>query len=295
MQVDLTDYTSADLSFHRFLDDNLLTGSHLTVAVKANRTYKTLASWDEKDGDKVWHYTTYSLDEYAGKEVTVRFTAKANTPLDLSSLFGGTATKTSMAMDNVTIQGVRVNDTPDLIVQRVSVDKDTVDGGGTVKLKYAVKNTGIAAIRNSVVSVYRHDNETDTPATGEPVTTSTRAHIGARGGYGTAVTVRTPSVPEDTVVYYYVCVSSADTEHCGDPVTVTVKKTEVPAETPEEMPETVNLVVHGVSVDKDTADGGTAVRIRFTIRNDGTASLRGTVHVYRHDTKTNIPSAGGER
>ena len=230
MQIDLTDYTSADLSFHRWLDDSLLAGSHLTVAVQESRT---LASYDKEAGDGVWHYGTFSLDEYAGKEVTLRFTARVT--FDLSSLFGGGSTR-FVALDNVTVQGVRsaTDDTPDLVVQRVSVNADSADSGANIRIGYTVKNTGTSVIRNSVVSVYRHAEETDTPATGgETAATRTRAYVNANSSYGTFATVKTPSVSEDTDMHYYVCVSAADAVHCNGPVTVTVKK-QVVVEEPEE-------------------------------------------------------------
>ena len=109
---------------------------------------------------------------------------------------------------------------------------------------------------------------------------------------------------KDTDVHYYVCVSSDGTEHCGDPLTVTVTKTETPEEPEEETPKpeepaidngTGRLLVYSVSVSPDTVNGGDTVNLRFAIQNDGTVSLRGTVHIYRHDTKTNTPSTGGEQ
>ena len=160
-RIDLTGYATASLSFHRLLDDALLTGDNLTVSVKENRTYKTLGSWDKDDADDVWHYNTLSLDGYAGKEITVRFSAKATT-FDLSSLFGGDTAddgeKAIIGVDNVSVRGV-AGDAPDTIIVTATTDDAVVDSGAIVKVRYNVANRGTTSVRDGTVPTPDRDGD----------------------------------------------------------------------------------------------------------------------------------------
>ena len=60
--------------------------------------------------------------------------------------------------------------------------------------------------------------------------------------------------------------------------------------------EAANLVVRDVSVSPKSADSGASVKVRYSVKNAGTASAsQGNVSVYRHFSTTDTPATGGER
>ena len=153
--VDLTGYTGASLSFHRFLSDDLLTGSHLTVAVKENRTYKNIDSWDRQDGDGVWHHTPSPSTTTSGKR-SLSGSPRRRSPPWTSPPCSGTEVTVRTALDNLEVRGTP---TAGLVIQDVSVNKDTVKSGDTVKVRWTVRNSGTDTVRNVNVSIYRHDRK----------------------------------------------------------------------------------------------------------------------------------------
>lgn len=248
--MDLSGYSSVTLSLHRWLDDAMDAGDTFVVEVGNDGVYRTVGSWDSDDGDDVWHYNTFTLDrQQLGEQTTVRITVTMSSLSGLFSLFSGSEDETEervMAVDNVRVQGTEA---ANLVVRDVSVSPKSADSGASVQVRYSVKNAGTASASQGNVSVYRHFSKTDTPATGgERVSTfAMQSSLAPGAGFDRAANIRTPSVSEDTVVYYYVCVDAADGEeqtddNCGDPVTVTVKAEvttpdpETPVETPVETP-----------------------------------------------------------
>ena len=244
--LDLSGYSSATLSLHRWLDDVLNAGDTFVVEVGNDGVYRTVGSYDSDDGDDVWHYNTFTLDrQHLGEKTTVRITVTMSSISDLFSLFSGSdeTEERVVAVDNVLIQGT---ETANLVVHSVSVSPESVDrGGASVRIQYSIKNTGTALAGKENVSVYRHFSKTDNPATGgkQVSTFAMQSSLAPDAGFSRAANIRTPSVSEDTVIYYYVCVDAADGEeqiddNCGGPVTVTVraKVVETPAEEPAETP-----------------------------------------------------------
>ena len=213
--------------------------------------YRMVGSWDSDAGDGVWHHHTIALNEEdLGEKTTVRITATLPSAFNLFDLFNSNSDTEAriMALDNVVIQGTgTVADTPNLTMRDVSVNTNTVDSGSQIKIRYSVNNTGTATASKETVSVYRHTSATDTPETGgtQVSTFIMRSTLVSRGGFSRSTNVKTPSVSEDTVMHYYICVSPAEGEtkaddNCGH-VTVTVQaeevpKPETPAETPTEEP-----------------------------------------------------------
>ena len=225
--------------------------------------YHTVGSWDGDDGDGVWHHNTITLDEqHLGEETTVRIKAT------FCLFFCGDENKERVvAVDNVLIQGIETpepevpveepeepadtqdQDLPNLVAH-ISVSPDSANSGTSVKVQYSVKNTGTARSGRESITVYRHLSETDNPETGgwQISTFTMRSPLAPGAEFSQVTDAETPSVSEDTLVYYYACVSVAEGEvqtddNCDDPVTVTVKakttetpEPEVPAEEPEETP-----------------------------------------------------------
>ena len=255
--MDLSGYSSATLSLHRWLDDALDAGDTFVVEVGNDGVYRPVGSWGSDAGDDVWHYNTFTLDQqHLGEQTTVRITVTMSSFSDLFSLFGGGNEETEervVAVDNVLIQGM---ETANLVVHDVSVSPQSVNSGASVEVRYSVKNAGTADASKGNVFVYRHRSRTDTPATGgtQVSTFAMQSSLAPDAGFSRAANVRTPSVSADTVIYYYVCVDAADGEaqlddNCGGPVTATVraKVVETPepevVETPTEEPGTDNQQV----------------------------------------------------
>ena len=233
--VDLSGASSATLSFHRWIDDTFAGSDTFTVEVGNDGVYDRLATFS--DGDDVWHYKTYTLDEqHLSEKTTFRFTANIG-GFDLSSLFGGDeSAERVVAIDNVSVQGVQEQpDRPNLVVQNVSVSPTRVKSGGQIKIRYSVKNSGTArAGGGGSIRIYRHLSETDDPTTGgtqvgtSPLTTS----LGVRSGLTRATNIKTPTFSSATTIYYYVCVDVADGEeqvddNCGEAAVVKVRATVV--------------------------------------------------------------------
>ena len=249
--LDLSGYSSATLSLHRWLDDALDAGDTFVVEVGNDGVYRPVGSWGSDAGDDVWHYNTFTLDQqHLGEQTTVRITVTMSSFSGLFSLFGGGGEETEervVAVDNVLIQGVEA---ANLVVHDVSVSPKSVSSGASVEVRYSVKNAGTADASKGNVFVYRHRSRTDTPATGgtKVSTFAMQASLAPGTGFSRAANVRTPSVSADTVIYYYVCVDAADGEaqlddNCGGPVTATVRakvvktpEPEVPVETPTDEP-----------------------------------------------------------
>lgn len=63
--IDLTGYTSATLSFWRFVDSSLDSGEYLRVQASDGTTWRTIYSWTHGSGDDGrWHEETYDLSPY---------------------------------------------------------------------------------------------------------------------------------------------------------------------------------------------------------------------------------------
>ena len=198
----------------------------------------------------------------------------------------------------------------------VSVNTDTVDSGAQIKIRYAVKNTGTATCRQR--DRLRISSHILQPAprrqggdTGRHLCHAVNPRPRAAGS-ADATNIKTPSVSGDTVIYYYVCISAAEGEtqtddNCGH-VTVTVKGKAEVAETPVEEPETPaeepeeeevteepapNLVMYSVSVTPEETDAGASIKLRYGVKNTGTATAsEEAVSIYRHTSATNTPETG---
>ena len=255
--LDLSGYSAATLSLHRWLDDAMDTGDTFAVEVGNDGVYRTVGSWDSDDGDDVWHYNTFTLNErHLGEKTTVRITVSMSSSLsDLFSLFGGGSSEEKeervMAVDNVVLQGTEiatVKDIPNLVVHNVSVTPKRADSDTSVKVRYSVRNDGTARAGKENVSVYRHRSATSNPVTGgtKVYTFAMLSTLAPGAGFGRPATVKTPTVSKNTTVYFYVCVDATENEeqtddNCSGPVTVTVAKAktpepETPVETPIEIP-----------------------------------------------------------
>jgi len=291
--IDLSDYTSATLSLHRWIDDALDSGEFLAVEIGANDNYHRLATWGEESGDDVWRYNTYDIaEEYLGEQTTIRFIAN----IGRKSLFDSSdQEEKAVAIDNVMVQGVVPKETaPNLTIPSISVvDTD----GARIRIRFSVRNDGTATASTERLVAYRHLAETDDPTTGgsrvSSGSTSRPLDVGASVTKSFSTTL--PSVTSDTTFYYYVCVDAADGEeqvvdNCNY-VTVTAEASieEKPVETGKP-----NLVVQSVSASPTHADSNTQVSLRFSVKNIGTAPATSeNIRIYRHHFQTANPTSGG--
>ena len=309
--IDLSGYTSATLSFHRWVDDGLSGGEFLAVEVGSNGAYQRLETWEDDDGDDVWRYKTYTLDEkYLGEEITIRFIARLGL-LDLSSLFdNSTPAEKIVAIDNVTVQGAQETQEeeedegeslPDLAVYNVSASPSSVETGTSVNVRFSVQNNGTASPILKNVRIYRHRSRTSNPTRGGseagriPVFTP-----GSNASLTQSISASTPNVSSTTTFYYYVCIDALDGEkktdnNCGGPAIVRVKaKTDDASEDTSTDTQTGTLTIQSVSISYESPlRSGETATIRVTLRNNGSvrASSR-AVQVYQRTTRTGDPKSG---
>ena len=79
--LDLSGYSSANLTFWRSVDSNLEAGEYLKVEAYDGSSWNTIYNWSPSLGgdDNTWHYESYNLSPYLGTtDFNVRFVAKAN-------------------------------------------------------------------------------------------------------------------------------------------------------------------------------------------------------------------------
>lgn len=77
--IDLSGYTSATLSFWRFVDRSLDNNEYLKVKISANggTTWTEIAMWTHGDGDDdQWHQETFDLAGYLTSDFKVQFITK---------------------------------------------------------------------------------------------------------------------------------------------------------------------------------------------------------------------------
>ena len=303
--IDLSGYTSATLSFHRWIDDGLSGGEFLAVEVGSNGAYQRLETWEDDDGDDVWRYKTYTLDEkYLGEEITIRFIARLGV-LDLSSLFdNSTPAEKIVAIDNVTVQGAQEtqeeeedegSSLPDLAVYNVSALPTTVETGTSVNVRFSVQNNGTAPSSMKNVRIYRHRSLTSTPKRGG----SEAARIpmftpGSNASLTRTLSASTPNVSSTTTFYYYVCIDAIDDEektdnNCGGPTVVRVKpKSDDSADT-----QTSALNIISVLITPAVIRSGDTITIQTVLLNESSvqASSR-VVQAYQQTTATGDPGSG---
>ena len=275
--MDLSKYTDVTISLHRWIDDAFSTGDKLSLAVGDNGTYRTVATWDEDDGDDVWHYKTITVDDkYIGDATTFRLTVDTLDGGDLFALFMGTETtddERTVAVDNVLVQGVEKKN-PDLTVASVSASPTKTNGGTNVTLRFTVRNTGTVNAPSGSVKVYRHVSKTSNPTSGGTRigTNITSGSLAAGADVTKTLSTTTPSVSSDRAVYYYVCVDTVSGEeqtdnNCADtPATVTV--------TAPVSEETKNPVVEDVVTD-DTDNRKENPGVVGGERKEGSAAKNG--------------------
>ena len=161
----------------------------------------------------------------------------------------------------------------------------------TVTIQTTVTNSGTASGNTRPITVYRHTAVTTTPTTGTLVGSVNTGTVPAGTSVTKTVTEEVPGITTPTTYYYYACVEATFREQITDnncattPATITVQ----PA--PTTYPD---LTVTNVSTTPTTPQEGTAITIRATIANIGTASVSAkTVRMYRHRTRTTNPRTGG--
>ena len=122
----------------------------------------------------------------------------------------------------------------------ISTTTDTVIKGEDITLDMAIKNKGNDPLRSKTIKIYQHTKQTTQPQKGTPVHTAVTGGIfGGETNFKKA-TVTAPSVSQQKIYYYYLCVEDG----CSKPVAVTVNITgqdtvpEVPEEKPEDKPST---------------------------------------------------------
>ena len=92
--LDLSHYTSATLSFDRFVDSSLDSGEYLEVQVGNDGAYTQVFRWTHGQGDTdSWHHETVNLDSYLDSGFNVRFLTEESSSSE------------DVAIDNVMIIG----------------------------------------------------------------------------------------------------------------------------------------------------------------------------------------------
>ena len=308
--IDLSGYTSATLSFHRWIDDGLSGGEFLAVEVGSNGTYQRLETWEDDDGDDVWRYKTYTLDEkYLGEEITIRFITRLGV-LDLSSLFSNsTPAEKIVAIDNVTVQGAQEtqeeeedegSSLPDIAIYGVSATPSSVEGGTSVKVRFSIKNNGTTSPVMKNVRIYRHRSRKSNPGRGG--TEAGRIPVftpGSNASLTRTLSASTPTVSSTVTYYYYVCIDTVDNEkkidnNCGGPAVVRVKaKTDDASEDTSTNTQTGTLTIQSISISPATLKSGETTTIRVKLHNSGSVRAASrTVKVYRHTTISGDPKSG---
>lgn len=120
--IDLTEYRSANLSLHRYVDNNLAEGEYLKIDLSSDRgtTWTTIFTWNNTHGnDATWHKETYDLSSYLNSaDLWIRF-------LGVTS-----GTDKDFMIDDLLITGIL--DTPPSIspisdITLIYTESDTVD------------------------------------------------------------------------------------------------------------------------------------------------------------------------
>ena len=212
---------------------------------------------------------------------------------------------------------------PDLAVTRTTASPASVQPGDTLTVRAHVTNLGTVDAPSANVHVYRHTATTTDPrriGTREPNATVTGTLLAPSASVTVTVQTTAPAVSAITTYYYYVCVDAVEEEqvhnNCsGTPAIVTVQSdsatpdevvtatpddepTETPDDEPTETPddeptETPNLTISSLFISPDRPESGTAVTVRVTVENDGTASAGSeTIRLYRHTSRTSNPTSG---
>lgn len=110
---------------------------------------------------------------------------------------------------------------PNLTISSLTINPTTITSGGTATISLSVTNTGGAVARSESVSLYRHQDRTETPKQGGTVAGTVRTGvITPEQTKQWSVSVDVPTVTSQTTYYYYACFESA----CFDqPAAITVQ------------------------------------------------------------------------
>ncbi len=162
---------------------------------------------------------------------------------------------------------------PDLVVEPISVSKDTLAPGGSFTLTATVQNQGKAASQSTTLRFY--SSLDPSISTNDPELRT--AYIGPLNAGGQIIRQKRLTAPDEPGVYYYgVCVDSAQREsytsnNCSEVVVITVQAPALP-----------DLVVESISVSDNVVDPGESFTLYVTVRNQGTATSLPTMLSY-HD------------
>ena len=239
--IDLSNYTSVTLSLHRWIDDALDAGDFLAIEIGNNNEYHRLATWDEGDGDDVWRYKTYDLDEeHLGTHTTIRFIASPGG--SIGSIFdffsgGNSAKEKILAIDNVTIAGIPKPIT--LHTPSVGISPATAMSGDTITIRATVQNTGTTTATTKNVQVYRTTVLTSNPTSGVLVSSTATGTINAKAQKTVTIQTIAPTVATETTYYYYACVANSCASFARS-VTVQPKR-EIPVQDPKEPARDISL------------------------------------------------------
>ena len=160
---------------------------------------------------------------------------------------------------------------PDLLVDSVSVNKNTVAPGERFRLDAVIKNQGEADASAITVRYYQSTDETISTTDTER-NTGTVVLIAVDGMKEPWAQLTAPDTPG--VYYYGICVDGVEGEsdtdnNCSEPVKITVQPPSLP-----------DLVVESISVSDDTLDPDESFTLSVTVRNRGTAKSQSTILRY---------------
>ena len=179
---------------------------------------------------------------------------------------------------SITITG-GTDASPDLIVESVSADDDTVEAGDDFRLRATVRNQGSGAAAATTLRYYQSTDSTITTSDTEVSTDN----VGILAASGTSRESDSVDVPATTGVYYYgACVDSVTGEsntanNCSSSVKVTVSSGDP------------DLVV-SLTVEKRSLGGDTRISLDATVLNQGPGSSSSTTLRYYRSTDNTISS-----
>ena len=173
---------------------------------------------------------------------------------------------------------------PDLLVDSVSVNKNTVAPGDGFRLDAVIRNQGEADASAITVRYYQSTDDTISTTDTER-NTGTVVLIAVDGVKEPWAQLTAPDTPG--VYYYGICVDGVEGEsdtdnNCSEPVKITVQPPSLP-----------DLVVESISVSDDTLASGESFTLSVTVRNKGTQRSQATrLHYYADNAEVHTNFIG---
>ena len=170
---------------------------------------------------------------------------------------------------------------PDLIVESLSVNDNTLTTGQSFTLRATVRNQGNASSASTTLRYYRSSASSDTEVGTDGVSSLSAGDTSAE-----SISLTAPS--EAGTYYYAACVDPVTGEsdtgnNCSSGVTVTVGAAPSP-----------DLVVDSPTVSNSSPTAGASFTLRATVRNQGAARSGSTTLRYYRSTDATVSTSDTE-